>query len=60
MDIPLVEDWRERYKPGLARVYPVGKSDKDLIDETFDKLHATGRMEWTTEPTPFTFPYFIL
>ena len=60
MDIPLVDNWREVYKPGQARVYPVGQRDKDVIDKEFDKLHEQGRMEWTTTATPFSFPCFVV
>lgn len=45
MEIPLVDNWRDLYKAGQARVYPVGLRDKQIIDEAFDKLHDQGRME---------------
>ena len=60
MEIPLVEKWREIYKPGQAKVYPVGPKDRAIIDPDFDKLHAQGRMEWTTTSTPFAFPCFVI
>ena len=60
MDIPLLDNWRELYKPGQARVYPVGQRDKEVIDREFDKLHQQGRMEWTTTATPFSFPCFVV
>ena len=60
MEIPLVESWEALYKPGQARVYPVGHRDKQVIDAEFDKLHDQGRMEWTTAATPFSFPCFVV
>ena len=60
MDIPLVDNWQEQYKPGQARVYPVGPKDREIIDEAFDKLHSQGRMEWTSTATPFSFPCFVI
>ena len=60
MDIPLLDNWRELYKPSQARVYPLGKADKQVIDEQFDKLHTQDRMEWTTAATPFSFPCFVV
>ena len=60
MDIPLVDNWREIYKPGQARVYPVGNADKQVIDKAFDKLYKQGRMEWTATATPFSFPCFVV
>ncbi|KAI0998999.1 hypothetical protein K3495_g9197 [Podosphaera aphanis] len=60
MEIPLVENWEEKYKPGVAKVYPVGNKDQEVIDTTFDKLHSQGRMEWTQNHTPFTYPCFVV
>ena len=60
MEIPLVENWRDLYKPGQAKVYPVGQRDKAVIDSAFDKLHEQNRMEWTTTATPFSFPCFVV
>lgn len=45
MDIPLVDNWTEIYKPGQVRVYPLGKADREVINNSFDKLHEQGRME---------------
>ena len=39
IEIPLVNNWTEIYKLGQAKVYPVGKADKDIIDIEFDKLY---------------------
>lgn len=60
MEIPLVDNWRELYKPGQARVYPVGKRDQEVIDTEFDKLYAEKRMEYTKTPTPFSIPCFVV
>lgn len=60
MEIPLVDNWQEQYKPGQARVYPVGAKDRQVIDEAFDKLHEQGRIEWTSTATPFSFPCFVI
>lgn len=56
----MVDNWREVYKAGQAKVYPVGPKDREVIDEAFDKLHSQGRMEWTSTATPFSFPCFIV
>ena len=60
MDIPLLDNWRELYKPSQARVYPLGKADKQVIDEQFNKLHTQDRIEWTSSATPFSFPCFVV
>ena len=60
MEVPLVENWREIYKPGQARVYSLGQNDKECIDREFDKLHSQGRMEWTETSIPFSFLCFVV
>ena len=45
MDIPLLDNWRELYKAGQVKVYPLGKQHKDLINKTFDKLYTEDRLE---------------
>ncbi len=59
MRIPLKSDW-EQHVPRTARVYPLGKDAKEVVDKTFDKLHDQGRLSWTTESTPFSYPVFVV
>ena len=59
MRIPLKSDW-EQHVPKTARVYPLGKDAKEVVDKTFDKLHEQGRLSWTTESTPFSYPVFVV
>ena len=60
MEIPLLDNWKELYKPGQAKVYPLGTKDRKVVDEAFNKLHEQGRMVWTTQSTPFTYPCFVV
>ena len=60
MEIPLKDNWREMFKPGQAKIYPVSHRDREVIDETFDNLHDQGRMEWTQGCAPFSFPCFVV
>ena len=60
MSIPLVDNWEQKYKPGGAKVYPVGAKDRAQIDADFDKLHEQGRMSWSSKATPFSFPCFVV
>ncbi len=60
MEIPLLDNWEELYKPGQARVYPLGQRDREVIDKEFDKLYTQNRLEWTTISTPFSFPCFVV
>ena len=59
MRIPLRSDW-EKHVPKTARVYPLSTESKEVVDKTFDKLHEQGRLSWTSEATPFSFPVFVV
>ena len=59
MRIPLKSDW-EQYVPKTARVYPLGRDAREIVDKTFDKLHKQGRLSWTKESTPFSYPVFVV
>ena len=58
MPIDLKPNWADHHKTN--RVYPVGVKDQEFIDETFDKLHKQGKMEWSNSPTPFGYPVFVV
>ena len=59
MRIPLKSDWEDKI-PGKAKVYPLGAKDRALVDQTFDELHDLGRLSWTNESTPFSYPVFCI
>ena len=59
MRIPLKADW-ENLTPKTARVYPLGKDAREVVDKTFDKLHKQGKIEWSTSATPFSYPVFVV
>ncbi|KAM4055579.1 chromatin organization modifier domain-containing protein [Hirsutella rhossiliensis] len=54
----LIKDWHTHKV--AQRPYPQGLRDKQVIDETHDKLHAQGRMEYVHGPTPFAAPVFVV
>ena len=60
MDIPLLDNWKELYKAGQSKVYPLGPKDCEVIDQAFDQLHQQDCMEWTSQATPFTYPCFVV
>ncbi len=59
MKIPLQENWQSKIS-GKAKVYPLGIKDKEVVDKTFDELHRQGRLDWTTQATPFSYPVFVV
>lgn len=56
MPIPLQPD----AAPTGAKVYQLGPEDKRLIDETFNLLHQQGKMKWSTKPTQYGAPVFVI
>jgi len=59
MPVELVDNWEDKLEFD-SRVYPVRPLGKDKIDETFDQLHAEGKMEWSDKPSPFASPVFVV
>ena len=59
MKIPLKEGWQDKVK-GKAKVYPLGIKDREVVNREFDKLHKQGRMSWTNEAIPFSYPVFVV
>ena len=60
MDIPLLDNWKELYKVGQSKIYPLGQKDWEIVDKAFDKLHQQDHMEWTSQATPLTYPCFVV
>ena len=64
VDIP-ESDWMPiNLKPGAdpkpARVYPLSQKDRDVVDDTFNKMHEQGKMSFVTQPTRFSYPVFVV
>ena len=58
MTIPLVNGWDPTKV--AAKVYSTTGKDCDKIDKAFDKLHNQGRIEFSNEPTSFSYPVFVV
>lgn len=59
MKIPLRSDWEDKIS-GKAKIYPLGAKDREVVDQTFDELQALGRLSYTTDSTPFSYPCFVV
>ena len=59
MDTPLIANWKEKFKAGNAKMYPLGPKDCKIVDTEFDQLHCQGRMDWSG-PMPFIYPCFVV
>jgi transposase InsO family protein len=61
MRIPLAEGWESQIAGmKLGRVYPMSPKDQEVINNTFDKLHDQGRMDWTDNHSPSGYPVFVV
>ena len=47
-----------KYQP--ARIYPLSTRDREVVDAALDKLQKTGKVKFTTQPTPFSYPVFVV
>ena len=56
MPIPLKPD--AKAKP--SKVYPLDQKDREIVDATFDKLQQQGKLRFSTQPTPFSWPCFVV
>ena len=57
MRIDLIPGWEKVKIP--TKVYPLSAKNREVVDETFDKLHQQGRLKWADRNTPFGFPVFV-
>ena len=62
MKITLRDDWQHRLPATnkSSKVYPLGVRDQKIVDDTFDKMQQQGRLEYTTQATPFSYPVFVV
>ena len=58
LSVPLKDGWSAASLS--TKPYPLSAKDRRVVDTTFDKLHEDGKMEWSTEPTPFGFLVFVV
>ena len=60
MKVPLKPGWEAKVSAIKPRIYPLGNEARQLVDETFDEMHRLGRLKFTSEHTPFSFPVFVV
>ena len=59
MKLPLRSDWESKVS-GKAKIYPLGIKDREVVDKTFDEIYCQDRLQFTTQPTPFSYPVFMV
>lgn len=60
MTMPLKPGWESKVSAIKPKVYPLGNKAQRIVDDTFEKMHTQGRLKYTTDPTPFSFPVFVV
>ena len=60
MTVSLKPGWESKILTIKPRIYPLGNEARRVIDDTFDEMHKQGHLQYTTDPTPFSFPVFIV
>ena len=60
MTVSLKPGWESKVSAIKSRIYPLGNEAQRVVDNTFDEIHKQGRLQYTTEPTPFSFPVFVI
>lgn len=60
MTVPLKSGWESKVSAIKPRIYPLGNEARRVIDNTFDKMHRQNCLQYTTEPTSFSFPVFVI
>ena len=60
MKVPLKPGWETKVSAIKPRVYPLGNDARRLVDDTFNELYQQGRIKFTSDPTPFSFPVFVV
>ena len=58
--MPLKPGWETKVSAIKPRVYLLSNDTRHLIDNTFDEMQRQGHLEFNTNPTPFSFPVFIV
>ena len=60
MKVPLKPGWESKVSTIKPRIYPLSNEARHIVDDTFDKMYKQGRLQYTTDPTPFSFPVFVV
>lgn len=60
MTMLLKPGWESMVSAIKPRIYPLGNEARWVINETFDKMHKQGRLEYTTDLIPFSFSVFVI
>ena len=60
MTVPLKPGWKSKVSAIKPRIYPLSNEVRHVVNNTFDEMHKQGRLQYPTDPTPFSFPVFVV
>ena len=60
MTVLLKPGWKSKVSAIKPRVYPLGNEARCVVDNTFENMHMQGHLKYTTDPTLFSFPVFVV
>ena len=60
MKVLLKPSWETKVFTIKPRVYPLSNKNWQVVDKIFDEMHRLGRLKFTTEHNPFSFPLFVV
>ena len=60
MTVPLKPGWESKVSAIKPKVYPLGNETRHVVDNTFDEMHGQSHLKYITDPTPFSFPVFVV
>ena len=59
MRIFLKSDWEQKISDKI-KIYFLNKKNREFVNETFDKLHESKRLNWTKNSTSFSYSVFCV
>jgi hypothetical protein len=59
MEVRLKDNWEATGAKLSHKPYPLPANEQAIVNETLDKMHDQGKLEWTQSPTPYAFPVFV-
>ncbi len=60
MTVQLKPGWESKVSAIKPQIYPLDNEARRVVDDTFDEMHKQGRLRYTTDPTSFSFPVFVV
>ncbi len=60
MMVLLKPGWELKFTAFKPRIYPLANEAWRVVDNMFNKMHKQGHLEYTLDPTPFSFPVFVI